>query len=241
MQWPRFAIHFRFSILPCSAAVRAQHIRRLPKGRPSVPNLRSKVSKMHSLKALPRFHAKDSRNLVCNLAFPLSFFLSPGAAQTAAPTPKLRKIRFWVIFFRILALPCCIINFASKKWQKNVKILDFGLPKHSQNDSKTPSKSRSTNICISLSICVRFLLLFLSSISWTYAFYHGKTTIFKVFVNFLFLLFAHISRLENLTKTFPNRRPNRLKIDAKNVLFFYIDFLGSWPRFGRLQVGATLA
>ena len=32
MQCPRFGIYFGFSFLPCSAAVRAQHIRRLPKG-----------------------------------------------------------------------------------------------------------------------------------------------------------------------------------------------------------------
>ena len=49
---------------------------------------------------------------------------------------------------------------------------------------------------------------------------------------------------KNLPKTFPKRGPNPLKIDAKNVLFFNIDFWGFGSRFGSLlglQVGAKLA
>ena len=39
---------------------------------------------------------------------------------------------------------------------------------------------------------------------------------------------------KNLPKTFPKRRPNVSKIDAKNGLFFNIAFLGFQPRFGTL-------
>ena len=49
---------------------------------------------------------------------------------------------------------------------------------------------------------------------------------------------------KNLPKTLPKRGPNPLKIDAKNVLFFNIDFFGFRPRFWRvlgLQDGAKSA
>ena len=45
-------------------------------------------------------------------------------------------------------------------------------------------------------------------------------------------------------KILRKRRPNPLKIDAKNVLFFNVDFFGFRPRFGKvlgLQDGAKLA
>ena len=48
----------------------------------------------------------------------------------------------------------------------------------------------------------------------------------------------------NLPKTLPKRGPNPSKIDAKNVLFFNIDFFGFRPRFWRvlgLQLGAKSA
>ena len=56
-------------------------------------------------------------------------------------------------------------------------------------------------------------------------------------------LFECILGPKNLPKTSPKRRPNPLKIDVKNVLFFNIDFFGFWPRFWRvlgLQDGAKL-
>ena len=45
MQQPRFCIYLRFSFFPFGAAGCAPHIRRLPKGRPSVPDRRSKFQK----------------------------------------------------------------------------------------------------------------------------------------------------------------------------------------------------
>ena len=58
----------------------------------------------------------------------------------------------------------------------------------------------------------------------------------------------NIKQRENIEKTYqktlPKRGPNPLKIDAKNVLFFNIDFFGFRPRFWRvlgLQLGAKSA
>ena len=60
----------------------------------------------------------------------------------------------------------------------------------------------------------------------------------------MFHLLYAFSVQKNLPKTLPKRGPNPSKIDAENVLVFYIDFFTSWPRFWRLlglQVGAKLA
>ena len=68
--------------------------------------------------------------------------------------------------------------------------------------------------------------------------------IFKVFAKNVFLQFSCIFGPKNLPKTLPKRGPNPLKIDAKNVLFFNIDFFGFRPRFWRvlgLQVGTKFA
>ena len=49
---------------------------------------------------------------------------------------------------------------------------------------------------------------------------------------------------KNLPKSLPKRGPNPSKIDAENVMFFNIHFLGFWPRFWSLlglQDGAKLA
>ena len=57
-------------------------------------------------------------------------------------------------------------------------------------------------------------------------------------------LLACIFGPKNLPKTLPKRSPNPSKINAKNVLVFYIDFFASWPRFWSLlglQLGAKLA
>ena len=57
-------------------------------------------------------------------------------------------------------------------------------------------------------------------------------------------LFACIFVPKNLLKTLPERRPNPLKIDTKNVLLFNVGFFmfwhRSWTALG-LQVGAKLA
>ena len=45
---------------------------------------------------------------------------------------------------------------------------------------------------------------------------------------------AYVFNPKNLSKTIPKRGPNPSKIDAKNVLFFNIDFFGFRPRFWRL-------
>ena len=72
----------------------------------------------------------------------------------------------------------------------------------------------------------------------------GKITIFKVFAEIVCFQFSCTFAPKNIPKTLPKRSPNPSKFNAKNVLFFNIDFLGFRPRFGRvlgLQVGAKLA
>ena len=61
---------------------------------------------------------------------------------------------------------------------------------------------------------------------------------------FFKFLFVCILGPKKLPKTLPKPGPNPLKIDAKNVLFFNIDFFGFGTRFWRLlglQLGAKLA
>ena len=57
-------------------------------------------------------------------------------------------------------------------------------------------------------------------------------------------LFACVFGPKNVPKTLEKRRPNPSKIDAKNVLFFNIDFSGFGPRFWSLlglEDGAKIA
>ena len=114
--------------------------------------------------------------------------------------------------------------------EKSAKIEDFGFPKPSQNPSKTPPKSMSQQTCdfssifASKSLCrksadIDFVLVF--------------TVLVACRTLFCESLFACIFGPKNLTKTFPKRSPNPLKIDAKNVLVFNIDFLRFGRRFGR--------
>ena len=131
-----------------------------------------------------------------------------------------------------------------KNIEKSAKIDDFGLPKPSPNPPKIHSKSRYPEKCLFFIDVCSIFLFFLSSISLKYAFYLGKTTIFKVFAKIAILQFACIFGPKNLPKTLPKRGPNPSKIDAKNVMFFNIDFFAFWPRFWSLlglQVGAKLA
>ena len=121
---------------------------------------------------------------------------------------------------------------------------DFGFPKPSPNPPKIDPKSSLEKTLDFSSVFVRFFLVFRSSISWECAFYHSKTTNPEVFAKIVLFRFSFISLPKNLPKTPPKQSPNPSKIDAENVLFFNIDFLGFRPRFGRvlgLQVGAKLA
>ena len=58
-----------FSFSPCSAAARAQHIRRLPKGEPSVPNSSAFISQCACLRGLLQM-----QSLKCLKCLPPSFY-----------------------------------------------------------------------------------------------------------------------------------------------------------------------
>ena len=124
------------------------------------------------------------------------------------------------------------------------EIIDFCLPKPFQNPTKMPPKMKSQKTLIFsrfLTIVLAFLLSSKPTKSW---FSHNKIDIFQVFAKNAHLQKAFIFRSKNPPKTFPKRGPNPLKIDVTNVLFFNIDFFGSWPRFWSfldLQEKAKLA
>ena len=102
--------------LPCSAAVRAQHIRRLPKGEPCVPDINHSSSLY-----LPLRHAfRIKLQIPSSKAFPHPFVPSPGPAHTAQPAQKLREIPLWGLKTRFFSLPKIILIFASnffKNWE----------------------------------------------------------------------------------------------------------------------------
>ena len=161
MQWPRFPIYLGFSFLPCSAAVRAQHIRRLPKGEPSVPDSYS----FHPLCAcLYALCFKIKPQILGKLAFPHPYIPSPGPARTAALRPQ----------FAFEASKCDFLAFQKSSYfwppfflEKNAKIMDLGLPKPSRNPSKMPSKSMSRKTRIFSSIfCLFWLFSALCAFSW---------------------------------------------------------------------------
>ena len=175
---------------------------------------------------------------------PLSFSLPRSLGTTADPAPRSGNLMIWGLLGWFFALPSCILNFAWKKHQKNTKIDDLGFPKPSPNPSKIDPKSSLEKTLDFSSVLVRFFLVFRSSISWKCAFYHSKTTNPEVFAKDVLFRFSSIFLPKNLPKTPPKRGPNPSKIDAENVLFFNIVFLGFRLRFGSLlglQDGAKLA
>ena len=139
---------------------------------------------------------------------------------------------------RFLSLPKIILFFASIFSRKNRKNHGFWHPKTLPKPFQNPLKiDVPKNMRILLEKC--FVATAPTSISYWFFQY--------------FLLVGHFSSnrfsnafwvQKNLPKTSPKRRPNPLKIDVKNVLFFNIDFLGFQPRFWSLlgfQLGAKLA
>ena len=128
-----------------------------------------------------------------------------------------------------------------KNIEKNAKIKDFGFPKPCQNPPKIHLKSRFQKTYNFSSIFARVLMLVArASIKKTCA----HAVFCWCFTQFSVSLLACIFDAKTLLKTLPKRGPNPSKIDAENVLFFNIDFLGFWPRFWSLlglQLGAKLA
>ena len=127
-----------------------------------------------------------------------------------------------------------------KNIAKSAKIMDFGLPKPSQNPVKIQFKSMSQKTCDFSSIFPEKMLCRKSAdIDFVLVFpiQNGSRTLF--FTSF----FLHIFGLKSLQKTLCKPSPNPSKIGAKNMLFLSIGFLGFRPPFWSLlgfQVGAKL-
>ena len=116
----------RLSFTPCSAAVRAQHIRRLPKGEPCV--LDSKHWNL--LYCLPvRLAFRIRLQIPSSKAFPHPFVPSPGPARTAQPAQKLGVKPFLGLKMRFCCLPKIILFFASIFSRKKCKNHGFWPPK----------------------------------------------------------------------------------------------------------------
>ena len=129
-------------------------------------------------------------------------------------------------------LPKSIANFTSIFIAKNRKIVDFSLPKLSQNPTEMPLKSMSQKTCDFSSIFdLRTVCCKSADINFVLVFpilFACRTLFFKS-------LLACLLAPKNLSKPLPKRCPNPSKIDAKNVLFlvslfsgFGLDFGGSW-------------
>ena len=136
MQWPLFAIYFGFSFLPCSAAVRAQHIRRLPKGCRACQTLIISSSLCLPLRPASRIRLQ----IPSSKAFPHPYIPSPGPARTAEPAQKLREIPLWGLKMRFCSLPKIILFLASifswKNWENQEFWLLKTFPKSVQNAFK---------------------------------------------------------------------------------------------------------
>ena len=125
------------------------------------------------------------------------------------------------------------------------QILDFSTILASQNPSKTLLKSYQ-NRCPKKHVIFHRCWLENTSVARvpTRFFVLVFPILFACRTLFFTSVFSCIFGPKNLPKTLPKRGPNPLKIDAKNMLFFNIDFFRFWHRFWSLlgfQVGAKLA
>ena len=179
-----------------------------------------------------------------NLPSPHPIILPPRTALTAKSDQKNCPRLFFAFFFDFLPFQVAFKILHRKNVEKSAKIEDFGLPKPSQNPPKILPKSMSQKTCKFGELLNNFCNKFNLPKPQKYQFSLRKINIFKVFVKFVFLGFSCIFGPKNLPKTLPKRGPNPSKIDAKNVMFLNIDFLGFWPPFWSLldlQDGAKLA
>ena len=107
----------------CSAAVRAKHIRRLPKGEPCVPDINHSSSLY-----LPLRHAFRIRlQIPSSKAFPHPFVPSPGPARTAALRPQ----------FALEASQCDFLAFQKSSYF----LLPFFLEKKCKNHGFWPPQT----------------------------------------------------------------------------------------------------
>ena len=116
--------------------------------------------------------------------------------------------------------------------------MDFGFPKPSQNRFKIQLKSISPKACDFSSIFPEKMLCRTSADIDFVVVFQCKMALRDFFFTSLFLC---VFGLKNLPKALRKRNPNPSKIDAKNVLFLNIGFLGFGTPFCcllGLQVGA---
>ena len=153
-------------------------------------------------------------------------------------------------FFKRKIYENCKSTFFAKTWKISILLREnqyfqgFEDNKNAKTMAKNLKKTKSQKTSIFSRFFSIALACLLSSKPWKYWFSLGKIDIFQVFAKNAHLQKASIFRFKNLSKTLPKRGLNPLKIDAKNVLVFNIDFLASWPRFWSLlglQDGAKLA
>ena len=174
-----------------------------------------------------------------------SLNLSPGRSRTPETRrQKAEKFGFFEFFLNFFAFRSALQKWLPKNIEKLAKIKDFGFRKPIQNRPKKLSKSKVQKTSDFSSIFYINLTYFFSRFSWKYAFSLEKIINFRVrSFNSQFEISSEFSS-KNHQKNLPKRRLNPSNIDAKNVLFFNIDFFGFRPRFQKVlgvQLGIKLA
>ena len=171
---------------------------------------------------------------------PIFFFPQEGG-EHRRPGAKKRNSVVLCLFFAILALPNCILNFASKKHRKKCENEGFWppktLPKWIQNAFKI-------DVPKNMRFCIDFSSKKLLPQERRHRFRIGFSNTFCLSDTFLQIAFGMPFGFEKPTKTFPKQGPNPSKNDAENMMFFNIVFFASWRRFWKvlgLQLGAKLA
>ena len=170
VQCPRFGIYFGFSFLPCSAAVRAQHIRRLPKGCRACRTFIAFIPLCLPLKSA----SKLSLRFLANRPSPILIFLPPGPhgpphfvrnlllrPQNAIFKPSKNRLIFCFHFL----------------WKKSRKSWILA----SQNASKTVPKSIQNRWSQKHTIFHRFLLIFCCLLQEPNLKFHAPTQCFVSF------------------------------------------------------------
>ena len=157
-----------------------------------------------------------------SLSLPRATHIPPGRPKISGKSPAD------ALFFDFRPFQNVFQNLLRKIIERNAKIEVFGFPKPSQNPPEILPKAMSqqtydfSSIFARKMICcnnanIDFILVFtVRNGSWTILFES---------------LLACIFGPKNLPIFFPKRSPNPLKTDAKNVMFFNIDFFRLGTRF----------
>ena len=125
-------IHLSFSFPTCSAAVRAQHIRRLPKGEQSASDREAIVHLSSCIRIMLQIQASRS--------FPPSYVPSPGPARTATLRPQFAFEASTCDFFAFQNSSHFLLPLFIEKTEKSMHV---GLQKPLPNPLKMLPKSHS--------------------------------------------------------------------------------------------------